>query len=115
MSILDAFPHTATAKRRTRTKGTLGGTKDSFPTILFTDRPCWQQPAGDSEIDRYAKRQITITDKVYFTIEPEVDERDILIIGGRTFEVRSRAVPDASAGLGVVYRVMVELWDKGRL
>lgn len=113
MSLLDNFPHTATAKRRTRTKGTLGGAKDSFPTTLFTDRACWQQPAGDSQIEEFQKQGVTVTHKVYFVTDPAVDERDILIIGGDTFEVRSYASPDASAGLGKLFRVMVEMTTTG--
>jgi hypothetical protein len=109
MSLLDSLPHTCTAKRRKRSKGTLVGSKDTYPTVLFTDRPCWKQPASSREITLYQKRDITITNKVYFSTDPEVDERHLLVIGGESFEVREYAHPDASAGLGLLYRVMVEL------
>lgn len=114
MSILDNFPHTATATRRRRTKGALGGGKDSFPTTIFTDRACWQQQASQGQIREFMKRGITVTDRVYFTDDPELTEKDILTITNTqagsvaTFEVRSRSLPDASAGLGVVFKVMCE-------
>ncbi len=113
MSILQNLPHTATAKRRTRKAGTLGGGRDSFPTTLFTDRECWRQPASDSEITEFEKRGISVTNKIYFVTDPEVDERDILVIDGVNYEVKSAADPDASVGLGVVYRVMVEKTTTG--
>lgn len=119
MSILDSLPHTATAKKRTRTKDSLGGSVDTFPTTVFTDRSCWQQVAKDSEILEFDKKGITVTDKVYFTSDPELDEKHILLITNPlvgttvTYEVRSRALPDASAGLGVVFRVMCERTTTG--
>jgi len=107
MSLLDSLPHLATAKRRTRTKSTLGGSKDSYPTTLFTDLACWQQPAGDSEITEAQRRGITITNKIYFNADPGVDERDVLEIGGQVYKVVSFGEPDASVGLGLLWRVMV--------
>lgn len=107
--LLDNLPHTCTAKKRRRAKGTLGGSKDSFPTVVFTDRACWQQPAGDREIVEFQKRDITITNKVYFISDPELDENHVLVIDGDTYEVRSHSSPDCSAGLGVLWKVMVEL------
>jgi len=113
MTLLDHMPHTCTARVRTRTRGTLGGSRDSW-TNVFAGRACWQQAASDSEIEEFQKRGIVVTDKVYFPVDPGVDETHTLVITNPqvgstdTFEVRSRAKPDASAGLGWVYRVMVE-------
>lgn len=107
MGILDNLPHLAHARVRTRTADGLGGSVDSFTTV-FDERPCWQQLASDGEIREFGKRGISVTNKVYFTTDPEIDERHILIIGSTTFEVRSRSKPDASVGLGIVWRVMVE-------
>jgi len=113
MSLLDNFPHTCTAKRRTRTKGTLAGSKDSFVTTVFSARACWRQLANDAEIREFEKRGISVTDKIYFTTDPGLDERHIIEIDGEILEVRSEAGPDASAGLGVVYRVMAERTTTG--
>lgn len=107
MSILDNLPHLCTATLRIRTKGSLGGSRDD-ESAVFTDRPCWRQMATEAEILEYARRDITVTDKIYFTSDPGLDNRHILRIGGDEFKVRTRSLPDASAGLGVVWRVMAE-------
>ena len=119
MPLLDNFPHTCTTKRRTRAKGSLGGSSDTFVTVS-PGLVCWQQPASDSQVKEFDKRGIVVTDKVYFTVDPGVDTRYILEVTNPqtgktdTLEVRSRALPDASAGLGVVYRVMAEHTTTGR-
>lgn len=107
MSILDNLPHTATHRRRTRTRGTLGGNRETSST-LASGVSCWRQPAGDSEIVEFGKRGISVTDKFYYTADPGLDERDEIVCGGSSYDVRSAAEPDASAGLGVVYRVMAQ-------
>lgn len=112
MSLLDNFPHLATAKLRTRTKDSRGGSKDSFTTV-FTDRACWRQSAGDRAIMEFEKRGVRVTHKIYFISDPKLDERHILVIGGETMEVRSFAGPDASAGRGIIWKVMAELTSTG--
>ena len=109
MSILNNLPHLATAKRRTRTKDALGGTKDTFSTTLWSDRVCWRQPVSDTEAMDWMARGQKVTHKVYFVEDPGVDERCILVIGDDTMTVRSVGNPDASVGLGVVWKVAVEL------
>lgn len=114
MSLLDNLPHTCTARirKRTRNSGDIG-TRDGFE-IVFSGRACWRQPAGDSEINKFQQRQIRVTNKLYFVTDPGIDERHILDItdeNGNTvvgYEVRSKADPDASAGLGILYKVMIE-------
>lgn len=116
MSILDNFPHSAVARTRTRTRGDLGGSKDSF-TAVFVGRACWQQQASNREIREFEKRGIDVTDKIYFLTDPELDERHILVVSGTsgtsTYEVASKSDPDASAGLGVVYKVMCKKTTTG--
>lgn len=113
MSILDAMPHEATIRIRGRTKDTMGGAKDSFSTES-TGNKCWQQKATEKEIIEFQRRDIIVTDKVYFPSDPGIDERYSLIINNDVLSVRSRAHPDASAGKGVVWRVMVELEELWR-
>lgn len=111
MSILDNLPHTCSAFNRVRTKDTLGGNKDSYEAVDgFTNRSCWRQPVSDSEKSDFEKRGIRITNKVYFTSDPELTEKHVLRFddSGYNFDVKSASVPDASAGLGMVWRVMVE-------
>lgn len=112
MSILDSLPHTCDIKRRTRTLDTLGGSTDSYDTTN-SSVSCWRQVASDREINEFMKRGVSVTDKVYFTSDIQVDERDVLFFGSDTYEVRSRAIPDASAGMSVVWRVMVEYTTTG--
>ena len=113
MSLLSTMPHTCTTKRRIRTKGSLGGSKDSFSTVS-ENLACWQQSAGDGEMREFEKRGIVVTDKVYFPADPGVDAGYVLVVTNPqtgatdTLEVKSRAKPDASAGLGVLFRVMCE-------
>jgi hypothetical protein len=114
MSILDNFPHTCTAKVRSVSSDALGGTSESYATV-FTGRACWRQLASQAQIIEYEKRGIAITDRIYFLTDPGLDERHIVevskmhargtVAGVDTLEVRSKAVPDATAGLGVVYRI----------
>ena len=106
MSILNNLPHLCTAKLRSRAQGSMGGGKDSF-TIIFSNRTCWRQPAGDSEIEYASKRSIQISHKVFFTSNPELDERHILVFSDGEYNVVSNPSPDASLGLGVVWRVML--------
>lgn len=105
MSLLERLPHLATAKRRKRVKDTMGGIKDTYPTILFTNRTCWQQPLSSNEISDWMKKGIEVTHKVYFATDPSLDEGCVLEIGTDRFDVMTVSDPDASAGLGFVYRV----------
>ena len=108
--LLGSLPDLATAKRRARTKDELGGAKDSF-VVIFTDRACWRQQASSSEINTAQARGINVTHKVFFASDPRLTEKDVLVIDGDTMSVRSFPHPDASAGLGKVWRVMVQLED----
>ena len=105
MSILENMPHSFVAKQRTRTADSLGGSSDSYATV--SSGTCWHQQAGDSEVAEFQKRGITISGKVYFTSNPALDESHVLVIDGQTYDVTSYPEQDASAGLGVLWRVMV--------
>lgn len=116
MSLLDNLPHRCTIRKRVRSKGTLGGGRND-PSDVSTGVECWDQPAGDSEINFYMKQGMTINRKVYFASNPNVTEENQILItsrdGGSTTEsspvvldVVSAAQPDASAGLGILWRVM---------
>lgn len=116
MSLLDEMPHESTIRRRTRTKSSLGGSKDSFVNEQ-TEVKCWEQPATAKEIVDFEKRGISINRKVYFPTNPSVTERHQILITKRQgvaitsptpLEVKTILSPDSSAGLGVLYKVMVE-------
>ena len=106
MSILDNLPHRCACYSRVRTRDELGGSTDAY-VLVFQDRPCWQQQASDSEVRLFDKRGILITNRIYFTSNPRVNATHRLVIDSVSYDVVSKAVPDASAGLGVVWRVMV--------
>ncbi len=108
MPLLDSMPHTATAKRRTRTRDALMGRVDTWPDTLFAGRACWNQQASASEVMQWQARGVSVSHKVFFASNPGVDSSCCLEVGGRRLEVRSWPEPDASAGLGVVWRVMCE-------
>ena len=116
MSLLDSFPHKCTIRRRTTSKGSLGGNKDGSINDQ-TDILCWEQQASAGEVADFAKRGMSITHKIYFTSDPGVTERNQILITERNgtaisnpvpLEVKTEALPDISAGLGVVFRVMVD-------
>jgi hypothetical protein len=115
MSLLDNFPHRCTIQYRVRTKGTLGGSSDA-PVVEQTDVPCWEQNASHREVTDYEKDGISVTHKTYFVSNPNITrrheivmtERDGVSVAEDPKEVRSDARPDASAGLGVVWKVMTE-------
>lgn len=115
MSLLDNLPHTATATKRKRSKSASGGTKDTTASTIFTGRACWQQAASAKEITEFAKRGMSVTDKVYFTTRPALSAKHLLAVTNsqtgqtKTYEVRAVVDPDASAGLGVLYKVMCEI------
>ena len=105
MSLLDALPHTFVAKKMVRVPDSLGGNKDTYTTV--STGTCWHQQAGDSQVTEFAKRGITISGKVYFATDPALDESHVLVIDGQTYDVISFPEQDASAGLGVLWRIMV--------
>jgi hypothetical protein len=117
MSLLDNLPHRCTIRVLKLAKGTLGGSKRT-PTVEQTNVECWDQPASAKEIEEFQKLGMGINRKIYFKTDPGVTEaHDILITSrdrGTTtisspfpLEVKSESLPDASAGLGVLFRVMV--------
>ncbi len=112
--LIDNLPHKCTIRRRTRTKGTLGGSKDSS-TNEQTNVECWEQPASDSEVLFYQKQGMSITHAVYFTTQQTLTTRHQILITERqgvavsspvVLEVVSAGEPDATAGLGLVWKVM---------
>ena len=114
MSLLDKFPHECTIRIRTRSAGSLGGSRD-VATVEQTGVECWQQRANAKEILEFEKRGMTIDTKVFFTTNPNVTERHEILITKRNgvivsspllLDVITNDEPDASAGLEVVFKVM---------
>lgn len=103
----DKMPHTCTIKKRVRTKGSLGGSRDTYTTTQDNVK-CWEQGLKHSEKLLYDKRNISATSVFFFAADPGVSEKDVIVRNGRTMEVRSEKLPDASAGLGYYFKVVVE-------
>lgn len=118
MSLLDQFPHRCTIRRRTRIRDEYIGSKDHPAEILHTDIECWEQQASASEKKEYDKRGIQISRKIFFLADYGITEQDEILITERLgtavanpvpLDVKSRVDPDASAGLGVLFRVMADI------
>lgn len=107
MSLLDNMPHTVTAKKRIRVSDGMGSGADTFE-VVFTDRACWEQAASAKEIAEFKARGIAVTSKFYFTSNPELNETHVLVRNGRALEVRVYTSPDATAGLGLLWKVFAE-------
>lgn len=109
--LLDNLPHTCTAKRRRRYPDERGGFIDTYPTILFSSRECWRQKASDREVNWWQAKSIDVTNRVFFVVDPALTENDVLVFPdspGYYYQVQSYAEPDDSAGLGLMWRVMVQ-------
>jgi len=115
MSLLDNLPHLCTIQLRRAARDGFMGVKTN-PQVVQSGVECWQQQASANEILRYEKMGIDITSKVYFTSNPNVTEAYQILITSRNgvvvsdpivLDVKSIADPDASAGLELLWRVMV--------
>ena len=115
MSLLDTLPDRCTIRRRVRTKGSLGGKKDSY-TNESTNVECWEQQTGASQSTDYEKKGNAITTKVYFTSDPGLTPRHQILITSRRgtaiaaasqvpLYVKSQPHPDVSVGFGLLWRV----------
>ena len=115
MSLLTELPHRCTIYRRVRSRDSLGGNTDSR-TTLRTNVECWEQGTSTSETKDFEKRGMQAGKKIYFVEDPGVDERceiavttkmGVAVSNPVAYDVLSEATPDASAGLEILFRVMV--------
>ena len=123
MSLLDSstLPHKCRTQRRSQTPGVLAD-GDVARDTLALNIPCWEQPVGTSEANRYDKLGISVETKVYFLTDPGLTERDEIVITERTgrdgrpvpvpvanqreIQVVRPSMPDSSVGLGILFKVM---------
>ena len=114
MSLLDELPNRCSIYRKVRTVDGMSGNIDT-PVLEQSNVECWRQSANSSEVTIFQKQDITVSCKIYFSENPQVTEQHSIVItkmNGEAvteefYDVVSYAVPDAGAGLGVLYRVMV--------
>ena len=116
MSLLDEFPHRCTIQRRKRSNDRKIGNVETR-IVEQTDVECWEMQASASEIKDYERKGMKVSKKIFFASNPNVTERHEIVITKRNGvavptssqviqDVSSEAREDASAGLGVVWRVM---------
>ncbi|GAG51772.1 unnamed protein product [marine sediment metagenome] len=116
MSLLDNMPHKCIIQRITKVEDNMMGNRD-VPVEEQDDVRCWEQQVSAAEVLEYEKRGMSINTKVFFTSNPNVTERHQIVIterNGTAIAVADRSEmdvvavpePDASAGMGVVWRVM---------
>lgn len=124
MSLLEDLPHRCTIFLPSRGIDSSGGSTYSVQ-VVATDIPCWEQVASASETTKYQKRGISVSTKVFFVSNPNLTERHRILITERrgvaaanlnihdvsnpdVLTVTSVTEPDASAGLGILWRVMCD-------
>jgi hypothetical protein len=120
MTLLDNFPHRCRIQHLVTSKGSLGGSRTAPVTVRSNVR-CWEQKASHAEIADYEKRGMRVSRRVYFTSDPGVTERNEIVVTSRMVNgawanvaspealmVRSVEDPDATAGLGVCWKVMCD-------
>lgn len=119
MSLLDNLPDECSLIQRiqdtSQETNPLGGRKE-VDQVVERGVPCWVQQASSSEIIQFGKRGFTVTHKIFFSENPLVGAGHKIKTTKRggaieasphSFDVVSAPDPDASAGLGYVWRVMV--------
>lgn len=119
MSLLNRFPHKCSIFERTRQK-TVDGLGAAVPTdtVVFEDATCWVQQMSAKASGEYQKQGFRQVRKVYFTEDLPIKANQMFVITfihGKTVPVEERVVlevittpsPDAGAGTGTVWKVIV--------
>lgn len=118
MSLLDNLPHKATIQRQSLSAGALGGSK-ATAVVEQTSVTCWEQYASEAEMKKYQKKGMQLHSKIYFASDPGITERNQILITERNgttvaspieLEVGSEAMPDASSGKGILFRVLAYVY-----
>lgn len=120
MSLLQNLPHLCTIARRRRQaiEGGAGSAVDVFVS-LYTSVQCWAQVQRDWRQNDMQKREIHDPSKVYFSQDYGLDESHVIIITSmndidialssqKILSVVSNVAPDATAGIGLLWRVICE-------
>lgn len=80
--------HEVDIQRLTATTASDMGTVEAYSTVRAKAK-CRVQPASAKTITEFAKRGISITHSVFFSYDPEVDERYRLKYGSRMLRVHA--------------------------
>lgn len=126
MSLLENLPHLCSIYRRTRTKAVGGdGVPLEMLTLVSSSVACFSQQMSSSEINTYQKQGMAVSRKVFFTENPNVTEGMVIVVTfmydrtlaaseRQVFDIVSQPDPDASAGFGVVWRVVCNATSSAR-
>lgn len=118
MSLLDNLPHTGNIRRRVIVQDDYLGETETFPATS-TNASVWVQPASQQEIDEFQRRDMRVTHKTYFSVDPttyfgsaEENAGEYAIVpsdgpmSGQLLKVISHA--NATAGIGLGWKVMLD-------
>ncbi len=107
MALIDSvnMPHRVDSQIRSVTRDAVLGSVETWADEL-TNLPAWVQTASQNEITEFQKRGIVVDTKVYVVSDHGLTAAHRLVFSTRNLEVRS--VADASAGLGIIWKVMCE-------
>lgn len=123
MSLFDQFPHLCTIGRVTRQNDDLGSNIYGI-VVERVGVECWEQQASAGEMNDFEKRGIQVTTKMFFYDDPQLTEQHRILVTERngipapflditdvsnpnTMDVKSSTFPDSSAGLGILWKVML--------
>lgn len=116
MALFDSFPHECTIQKRVKAQDSLVGSKYTR-TVIQTGVQCWEQAVSSNEMLMFEKRGMKINTKVFFLSNPGITDRHEIVItkrNGVSVPLASQTPiqdlfvtgPDASAGLGILFKVM---------
>ena len=121
----DNLPHLCDVYKTTRVRESGVGHSRKTPALVQSGVKCWEQAASSSETKKYLQRGYDVSRKVYFNfdIRTVVSERCMIVITHRQdgdgvqtevsdalrefYDVVSIDEPDASAGLGILWKAML--------
>jgi len=107
------MPHEVTILRRSYVERTeFGGEKEQLDAIAG-NVCCFVQGASAGEIEKFAKREMSVSTKAYFPTEPPLREGDEILVTknniGTSYigqKFKFQAVDDATAGFGILWKGM---------
>ena len=105
MSLLENLPHKVTIQTRAVTEDAVLGDSETFSNTK-TNVKAWGQTASQQDIVLFAQRGFVVTHRVYFSTNEALTEANRILYGSKKLDFRSYA--DASAGAGILYKVMCE-------
>lgn len=105
------MPHECTILRRSYGEQTEFGGEKELKDAVAGGVKCFVQNANANEITRFAKSEMMVSTKIYFTSEPPLREGDQVLITancqGTSYlnqQFKFQAIDDATAGFGILWK-----------